>query len=564
MAMRMTGKTVKHSQKSATIDHYTPVWVRYKQLRFLLLVLSMLAVFLPAMPNASANEASTSLAEVLETIGADELHDLGVTGAGIDIAVIDTGVNAVAGLDGFNKVIHGPDLSFESGTEFYAQDTYGHGTAMASIIAGDGDGYQGVAPGARILSLKVADNTGAVDVSQVIAALDWVTQYGQGEGLNVRVINLAYVTPSTQPYEIDPLADAVERAWEAGYVVVVSAGNEGVSTGGLSSPATDPFVIAVAAAEGEGVADFSAAGTQRIPDVMAPGNRILALAALDSRLAQEHPDAIIDGRLLRGSGTSQAAAVVSGSAALLLQQRPDLTPDQVKALLITGAVHKRGNGNNGNSNDNGNGNGNGNGRGPFGGIYDFFEATPADRDLDPTIMADLLDDVDTLFASWDGSGRGGIKFDKHGGSGMVDLARSAALPSLDVTQQFVRSDGSGTLEASRGGNHIVLPDGTILEGEVTFTGSSWTGSSWTGSSWTGSSWTGSSWTGSSWTGSSWTGSSWTGSSWTGSSWTGSSWTGSSWTGSSWTGSSWTGSSWTGSSWTGSSWTGSSWTGSSWT
>ena len=552
MAMRMTGKTVKHSQKSATIDHHAPVWVRYKQLRFLLLVLSMLAVFLPAMPNASANEASTSLAEVLETIGADELHDLGVTGAGIDIAVIDTGVNAVAGLDGFNKVIHGPDLSFESGTEFYAQDTYGHGTAMASIIAGDGDGYQGVAPGARILSLKVADNTGAVDVSQVIAALDWVTQYGQGEGLNVRVINLAYVTPSTQPYEIDPLADAVERAWEAGYVVVVSAGNEGVSTGGLSSPATDPFVIAVAAAEGEGVADFSAAGTQRIPDVMAPGNRILALAALDSRLAQEHPDAIIDGRLLRGSGTSQAAAVVSGSAALLLQQRPDLTPDQVKALLITGAVHKRGNGNNGNSNDNGNGNGNG--RGPFGGIYDFFEATPADRDLDPTIMADLLDDVDTLFASWDGSGRGGIKFDKHGGSGMVDLARSAALPSLDVTQQFVRSDGSGTLEASRGGNHIVLPDGTILEGEVTFTGSSWTGSSWTGSSWTGSSWTGSSWTGSSWTGSSWTGSSWTGSSWTGSSWTGSSWTGSSWTGSSWTGSSWTGSSWTGSSWTGSSWT----------
>ena len=543
MAMRMTGKTAKHSQKSATIDRHAPVWMSSKQLRVLLLALSMLAVFLPAMPNARANEASTSLAEVLETIGADELHDLGWTGAGIDIAVIDTGVNAVAGLDGFNKVIHGPDLSFESGTQFYAQDTYGHGTAMASIIAGDdGDGYQGVAPGSRILSLKVADNTGAVDVSQVIAALDWVTQYGQGEGLNVRVINLAYVTPSMQPYEIDPLADAVERAWEAGYVVVVSAGNEGVSTGGLSSPATDPFVIAVAAAEGEGVADFSAAGTQRLPDVMAPGNRILALAALDSRLAQEHPDAIIDGRLLRGSGTSQAAAVVSGSAALLLQQRPDLTPDQVKALLITGAVHKRGNGNNGNSNDNGNGNGNG--RGPFGGIYDFFEAAPADRDLDPTIMADLLDDVDTLFASWDGSGRGGIKFDKQGGSGMVDLARSAALPRLEVTQQFARSDGSGTLEASRGGNHIVLPDGTILEGEVTFTGSSWTGSSWTGSSWTGSSWTGSSWTGSSWTGSSWTGSSWTGSSWTGSSWTGSSWTGSSWTGSSWTGSSWTGSSWT--------------------
>ena len=78
MAMRMTGKTAKHSQKSATIDRHAPVWMSSKQLRVLLLALSMLAVFLPAMPNARANEASTSLAEVLETIGADELHDLGV------------------------------------------------------------------------------------------------------------------------------------------------------------------------------------------------------------------------------------------------------------------------------------------------------------------------------------------------------------------------------------------------------------------------------------------------------------------------------------------------------
>jgi serine protease AprX len=193
--------------------------------------------------------------------------------------------------------------------------------------------------------------------------------------------------------------------------------------------------------------------------------------------------------------------VVSGAAALLLQQRPELAPDQVKALLTQGAAS---------------------------------------------------------IPNW------GVVFQ---GNGLVDVAASAALPTPDSVQTWERSTALGSLEASRGTQHVTI-NGEVLEGEITAWGHPWDPQAWIesttlGNSWTGSSWTGNSWTGNSWTGSSWTGNSWTGSSWTGNSWTGNSWTGSSWTGNSWTGSSWTGSSWTGNSWTGSSWTGSSWTGSSW-
>ena len=490
-----------------------------------------------------------SMYHVVDQIGARELWQRGITGAGIDVAVIDTGVAPVPALTGADKVVAMVDLSSEAAIpEAQYLDTNGHGSHMAGIIAGRDPGadpataadrpgeFLGVAPGAGIVSVKVGDNTGAVDVSQVIAAIDWVVQHRNDGDLNIRVINLSYGTDSTQDYRIDPLARAVENAWDHGIVVVAAAGNEGwTSSGGMSSPAVDPYVIAVAATEHNdwgttipswsSPGDFSTktkgAGTVkagkdgyagRLPDVAAPGSHIVSLRVPGSRVAAEHPEGYVSDSLFRGSGTSQAAAVVSGATALLLEARPELTPDQVKAALMATAN-------------------------PVQGWGEVFQ-----------------------------------------GKGLIDVAEAADAPATNVAQTWEPSTGLGSLEAARGTQHVNI-DGAAVQGEITVTGaawdpqawieastlgSSWTGSSWTGSSWTGSSWTGSSWTGSSWTGSSWTGSSWTGSSWTGSSWTGSSWTGSSWTGSSWTGSSWTGSSWTGSSWTGSSWTGSSWTGSSWT
>src|SRR6185312_984838 len=137
-----------------------------------------------------------------------------------------------------------------------------HGTFMAGLIAGnDGQpgGYRGVAPDARIVSLKVGVADGGVDVSQVIAAIDWVVQHRNDNGMNIRVINLSYGTNSTQAYAVDPLAYAVEQAWKAGIVVVAAAGNTGYQTGagapGVANPALNPFVIAVGGVDTMGTYD---------------------------------------------------------------------------------------------------------------------------------------------------------------------------------------------------------------------------------------------------------------------------------------------------------------------
>jgi serine protease AprX len=472
-----------------------------------------------------------SMDNVIESINADDMWALGHTGAGVDVALIDSGVAPVNGLTTRGKVINGADLSFDSqrpGAMYL--DAYGHGTHMAGIIAGLDNGhtasdpygssgsgrsdgrFAGVAPGARILNVKVGSSDGAADVSQVIAAIDWVVEHKNDRGMNIRVLNLSFGTSGTQSYLLDPLAHAAEVAWHNGIVVVVAGGNDGFGSEKLNNPAYDPYVIAVSATDTQGtdqvnddtVSPFSSTGdAARRPDFAAPGTSVASLRVPGSFLDTSYATARDGTRLFRGSGTSQAAAVVSGAVALMLQARPGLTPDHVKYMLAASAKRlERGNG-----------------------------------------IAE--------------------------GAGTIDVAKAIKVVSDGShVQSHPRSRGTGSLESARGLSRVAM-DGLELRGEIDIFGVAWDGDTWAsrcldGAAWSGSDWRGSSWTGSSWTGSSWTGSSWTGSSWTGSSWTGSSWTGSSWTGSSWTGSSWTGSSWTGSSWTGSSWTGSSWTGSSWT
>jgi serine protease AprX len=466
---------------------------------------------------------------VARMIGADDMWRNGYTGAGVDVAVIDTGVVPVDGLTWPGKVVFGPDLSFESQSEDHAYlDTYGHGTAMAGVIAGRDDGvmdpatnrgagFQGIAPGARILSVKVGAANGAVDVSQVIAAIDWVVQHRQSGDLDIRVLNLSYGTDSALPASSDPLSYAVDVAWRRGIVVVAATGNDGKGTS-LAMPAQNPNIIAVGASDHMGtlehtddrVASFSTYGTgQRRPDFLAPGVGVVGLRNPGSYLDDMYPGAVRAERFFRGSGTSQAAAVTSGAAALLLQQRPDLTPDQLKQLLRNTAFSLRGTSKN------------------------------------------------------------------VQGEGLINLraARVTATPSW--SQYLHTMSGTGSLDAARGTAYVAA-DGVDLRGEQDIFAQPWSGSRWTGEAWAGSSWqdgwwNGSRWTGSTWTaiedgwaGSRWTGSRWTGSRWTTASWTGGDWDDDSWAGSRWTGSRWTDSSWTGSRWTGSRWTGSRWTGSRWT
>jgi serine protease AprX len=210
-----------------------------------------------------------------------DAYRAGYTGKGVDVATIDTGIVPVDGLTSGN-VINGADLSFDSQFPEVAHlDAVGHGTHMASLIAGrdrvatpeeyagGAAGYHGIAPDARVVSVKVAASDGSTDVSQVIAAIDWVVSHRDDGDVRIRVLSLSFGTDSTQSPDVDPLAYAVESAWRNGIVVVAAAGNGGAATPRLLNPAQSPNVIAVGAADtgwtartrDDAVAAFSNGGT---------------------------------------------------------------------------------------------------------------------------------------------------------------------------------------------------------------------------------------------------------------------------------------------------------------
>ena len=181
-----------------------------------------------------------------EAIGADQS---GATGSGVDVAVIDTGMVPVPALAGEGKVVRAPTSPTRAATRDLAHlDTYGHGTHVAGIIAGDDPrlGLPGVAPGARLVNVKAAGADGSTTLGAIVASVGWVIAHRNDNGLHVRVLNLSFGTPPSR-YQSDLLAYAVEQAWKAGIVVVVSAGNEGEKHRGLTSPGYDPFILSIGA-----------------------------------------------------------------------------------------------------------------------------------------------------------------------------------------------------------------------------------------------------------------------------------------------------------------------------
>ncbi|HWL91260.1 MAG TPA: S8 family serine peptidase, partial [Actinomycetota bacterium] len=238
----------------------------------------------------------------------------GIDGRGVTVALIDTGVARVADLG--DRVLARVDFTPGGNGE----DAYGHGTHLAGIIAGNGAAslgkWRGVAPGANLVSLKVAGPDGSTDVSVVIAALQWVVVHRAEHG--IKVLNLAFGTDSVQPYALDPLNAAVERAWAAGITVVVSAGNRGPGT--VNKPGDDPYVITVGAVDvnrtadrkDDEVAPFSSSARTvdgfAKPDLVAPGTTIVATRDAGSTIDSLHPDAVLDGSYFKGTGTSQAGA----------------------------------------------------------------------------------------------------------------------------------------------------------------------------------------------------------------------------------------------------------------
>jgi serine protease AprX len=298
--------------------------------------------------------------------------------------------------------------------------------------------------------------------------------------------------------------------------VVAATGNEGyvAHTGSLTSPAYDPKIFAVGASDSMGtaatcddtVAAFSSTGSNnRTPDVVAPGTHLVSLRVPGSYIDQNYGSTgYVSDRFFRGSGTSAAAAVTSGEAALVIQQHPTITPDKLKKLFLDS-----------------------------GKLLNGFSSPK--------------------------QGAGEVE--------LGTMLGATPYNSPNAWKRVSWSSGTGSLELARGTDHL-SDAGVVLAGEIDIFGHAFNsaamatleaaGNSWSGGTWNGNSWSGNSWSGNSWSGNSWSGNSWSGNSWSGNSWSGNSWSGNSWSGNSWSGNSWSGNSWSGNSWSGNSWSTGSW------
>ena len=293
----------------------------------------------------TSNVSSLEPLRVQRIVGSDKLWSEGITGRGVTVALIDTGVHA-AHPDLSGRVIYCKDLSHEAGTQAECADTFGHGTFMAGLIAGNGTAsqgdYKGTAPEAKIVSVKIAGFDGATDVSQVLAAIQWVVAHRNT--YNIKALNLSLGSDSPQSHLLSPLNYAVQRAWKSGISVVVSAGNSGPEDRTILKPADDPYVITVGSSNDELTLDasddrvpvFSSKGPTRAdgvpkPDVVAPGVHTISLRSPGSAIDQAYgSSAVVDDNYFRGTGTSMSAATATGIVAQILQANPGLSPDQVK------------------------------------------------------------------------------------------------------------------------------------------------------------------------------------------------------------------------------------------
>ena len=451
------------------------------------------AAVLDALPGITVTpDAQVSLQDVPESTGphapsdafpaqtgASQLTAQGDTGRGVTVAVVDTGIDQLPDFAG--RLIGGVDLT-GGGNPF--QDSYGHGTFVAGLIAGDGASsngqYSGEAPGANLVSIKVAGANGLTDLGTIIQGLQWAANH---QALyQIKVLNLSLGFRSSESTVIDPLDLAVSAVWNAGITVVASAGNAGPFNGTILSPGDDPLVITVGAlddmgaakdsTDGDEMTDFSSVGPTSPdgwvkPDLVTSGRSVVSLAAPGSTLVSTYPSAQIGTANFTGSGTSFSTAITSGAVALILAGNPGLTPNQVKARLL------------GNTNP-----------GPVGNPF-----------------------VD---------GHGALNVYAAATSGPMNLNQSGlalpALAGLPVSLSSGRPFDTWNAQLWSG----------LTPGQLPSSGWTWPGVAWNGAAWNGWAWGGVAWNRWAWDGAYWNSASWTGSAWDGTPWSGSAWNGAVW------------------------------------
>ena len=422
--------------------------------------------------------------------GAQHLWNQGDNGSGVNVAVLDTGIAPLP--DFAARLVGGVDLS---GGNNPFSDTYGHGTFDAGLIAGNGassnGAYTGEAPGAGLVSVKVAGSSGQTDLATVIAGVGWTIANRASMHISVLNMSLGYLPIASTA--IDPLDIAVEHAWQQGIAVVASSGNSGPWNGTVLSPGDDPLVITVGALDDMGTAStsddtmapFSSAGPTNPdgwlkPDLVASGRSVVSLRTPGSTIDTQNPSARIGSANFVGSGTSFSAAITSGAAALVLSADPGLSPNQLKADLL-GTTNL----------------------GPIG---------------NPLV-------------------------DGHGAlNALAAVAGGVASPPALVQYPSVTAVALGAT--------VQLSD---TWSESTWNGQAWNGQAWNGQAWNGQAWNGQAWNGQAWNGQAWNGQAWNGQAWNGQAWNGQAWNGQAWNGQAWNGQAWNGQAWNGQAWNDSSW-----------
>ena len=389
------------------------------------------------------------------------------------IAIVDSGIQAGRS-DFYPRVLRQVKITSLPGNS--GGDGRGHGTFVAGIAAGGAWRNAGAAPTAPLVSLDVMDDNGMALTSDVIAAADWILQNKTAYNIRVANFSLQSATPATFAY--DPLNHAVERLWFSGIVVVASAGNYGQNgqpTTVAYAPGNDPFIITVGASDMNGTPspadDFAAPWSAHgytldgfaKPDLGAPGRMLVSPVPPASTMAKEHPERLVSPGYMWMSGTSFAAPVVSGAAALVLAHHPDWTPDQVKgALMLTARPTAAG-------------------------------------------MALGVGEVNAKAAT---------------------QVTNPPNPNLALGQ-FVKSDGTGGLafDAASWANTAQADASwnSASWANASWANASWNSASWANASWAAASWASASWNSASWAAASWAAASWAAASWNAASWAAASW-----------------------------------------
>jgi serine protease AprX len=312
------------------------------------------AQFDPALDSAKARTPG-----ILEVNAPQVWSQLGLTGQGVGVAIVDSGVYAHPDLAG--RIVASIDFTTASPTvsTTSTSDPGGHGTHVAGLVAGDGTlsggEYTGVAPRANIINVRVIDANGGSNVSTILRGLQWVL--ANRATYNIRVVNLSLGAKAMGSYKSDLMATAAEVLNFAGVTVVVSAGNTGPFAGTVTTPGTDPYVITVGALDDNGtslrlddlMAVFSARGRTAFdnlskPDLVAPGRKMVSLRSpgseLDTLFADRQVTATgaLTADYYRLSGTSMAAPIVAGVVALIVERNPTLSPGQIKKRLKSTAT----------------------------------------------------------------------------------------------------------------------------------------------------------------------------------------------------------------------------------